>query len=71
MRCVGIEAMLNNNLLTYTTQPLPRPERMDLAAVFFSQARLVQENILFGELHQQYALTLHPTAMKEHHHFFP
>ena len=47
-RCVGIEAMLQYNLLAYTVQPLPVVGRVDLAAVFLSASRLKSEYLFFG-----------------------
>ena len=49
-RCLGIEAMLQHNLLTYTSQPIPVLGRVDLAAVFFNRERFAAENVLFGKL---------------------
>lgn len=47
-RCKGIHAMLEYNLLTYTTQPIPFLGRVDLAAVFLDRRKFAAENVLFG-----------------------
>jgi hypothetical protein len=44
-RCLGIEAMLRHNLLTYTVQPVPHPGRVDFSAAFLSKERIVAENL--------------------------
>lgn len=42
--------MLQYNLLTYTSQPIPFLGRVDLAAVFLHRRKFASENILFGTL---------------------
>lgn len=46
--CVGLESMLEINLLGFATQTRPVVGRVDLAGVFFSRQRLQTENIFFG-----------------------
>ena len=48
-RCKGIHAMLENNLLAYTSQPIPFLGKVDLAAVFLARQKFASENILFGK----------------------
>lgn len=47
-RCKGLHSMLQYNLLTYTSQPIPFLGRVDLAAVFLHRRKFASENILFG-----------------------
>jgi len=47
-RCTDVEAMLHHNLLAYTTQPIPHPGRVDLAAMFLFRDKIVSDNIDLG-----------------------
>ncbi len=47
--CRGLNALLEFNMLTYTTQPLPRVGRVDLASLFLNREALRKENVVFGK----------------------
>lgn len=47
--CRGLNALLEFNMLTYTTQPLPRVGRVDLASLFLNREALLQANVVFGK----------------------
>jgi len=49
-RCTDVEAMLHHNLLAYTTQPIPHPGRVDLAAMFLFRDKIVSDNIDLGKV---------------------
>eukprot|EP01032_Pedospumella_encystans_P013099 gene13099-15101_t len=46
--CRGLNALLEFNMLTYTTQPLPRVGRVDLASLFLNREALLKENVVFA-----------------------
>ncbi|KAJ1416686.1 hypothetical protein B484DRAFT_153803 [Ochromonadaceae sp. CCMP2298] len=47
-RCLGIKAVLALSGLAYTASPVPKIARVDLAAIFLRRAKLLAENVWFG-----------------------
>lgn len=47
--CRALNALLEYNMLTYTTQPMPYLGRVDLASLFLNREALLKANVLFGE----------------------
>ena len=47
-RCIALESMLEITSHAYTQQTLPIAGKVDLASVFFSRKKFIEENLFFG-----------------------